>query len=193
MRALRGRSEKEPPVALTKDLPADQLAWICPICKAGHPALPNKTHLKAVKHHIELEHPGETPKSLYHKIIIGRPKQKRGGAELQVAMHAKKRKIDFKTHDPILLRPKKGANHRGRVPYCKDCLTVLRQKSAKQRTCKQTIKFLKQNPQARQVRRSWWNRLCKTDPDLAKELLSQSNWTKESWETFLAPEGAAKE
>lgn len=193
LRALRGRNEKEPPVALTKDLPADQLAWICPICNAGHPALPNKTHIKAVKHHIELEHPGETPTSLYRKISIGRPKLKRGGAELQVAKHAKKRKSHFKTHDPILLRPKKGYNHRGRVPYCKNCLTVLRQTSTKERTCKQTIKFLKQNPQARQVRRSWWNRLCKTDPDLAKELLSQSNWTKESWETFLAPEGATKE
>ena len=52
---------KKVPYALTKELPPEQLVWACPICGAGHPALPNQEHKRAVAHHIKQFHPKETP------------------------------------------------------------------------------------------------------------------------------------
>jgi hypothetical protein len=180
---------KKVPYALTKELPPEQLVWACPICGAGHPALPNQEHKRAVAHHIKQFHPKETPRSLFHKIATGRPKRKFGVSKMQIKKHAKHRKENYGTHNVILLPQTKGKVHRGKEALCARCLCRIGKGTpeAQKRTCKEWMRQLKNDPHALRAKRRWWETLLEKDSAKAQQFLELSDWTKESLEAFLAP------
>eukprot|EP00438_Fugacium_kawagutii_P023629 Skav205985 [mRNA] locus=scaffold442:1050577:1058494:+ [translate_table: standard] len=180
--------------ALTKDLPQEQLAWACPICGAGHPALPNQDHKRAVAEHIRLCHPDETPRSLFHKIATGRPKRKFGVSINQVKKFSDLRKKKYGSHQCILLPQTKGNTERGQQVLCAKCFCRIGKGSpeAQKRTCKQWMKCLKTDPHALRAKRRWWETLLEKDEAKANKFLELSSWTKESLEAFLAPKYATE-
>lgn len=56
---VRSRGKKDP-VILSDQIPENQMAWKCPICKAGHSVLSVQDHKRAVKRHCKTVHPQET-------------------------------------------------------------------------------------------------------------------------------------
>ena len=90
-------------VSVSHELPADQRMWSCPLCDAGLPFLSKYDRYKAVQHHIQECHKGETMQSLYNKQ---RSSFKKPAVALkQTQKFAAKRAKNLRGHAPIRLEP----------------------------------------------------------------------------------------
>ena len=157
------RRTKESEVVQASDmLPPEQQAWTCSMlnCKAALPALPAQDHKRAVRRHIALAHPQETPRSLSVRKRLGKPQRKRGVSRAQTAKFVKHRKEKHETHDIFTYRPAR-ATERGCLVYCRRCLSHLQHEDAKVRylTCDERLARLQTKPLVRTRKRMWWLRL----------------------------------
>lgn len=179
---------RKDPVILSTKIPESQMAWKCPICKAGHGALSDQDHKRAVKHHCEKEHPDETPSTLSHKLAKGIPKNDKTAIVKAVTERIeKKRKALWADHDIVLLPRPKNDTDRGRISYCKVCLSRLGRVPVQNKgSCKDQLEKLKTNAATRMRKRTWLNNLKANDPDHLRAFLENSDWTEESLTNFLA-------
>lgn len=140
------------------------MTWQCPICKAGHGALNDQDHKRAVKHHCDMVHPGETPRSLFVKIWKGRPKRN-SAAIINANKRNEQRRQQWKDHTILMLPRPKGDGKTCRITYCATCLaqlgTVISHKGV---SCKQQLEKLKTNAAIRMRKRTWFNHLKQRDP-----------------------------
>ena len=88
----------------------------------------------------------------------------------------------------------KGSKDRGRLPFCKACLSPLSRenKNVAKLTCQQRIERLKNDPVALRGRRIWWEGVKDRDPEWARTFLLQSEWVQAELEEFLNPPNSRK-
>ena len=169
-------------------IPPEQAAVECPICHKRLPELSRQDYLRSVRAHCASAHPGQTPRSLFHKRITGRKKKTDGVSKRQLAAHEATRKKLYRTHDIFNILPTENSKaERGRVLYCRNCLAHVQKEAPDIRklTCKQRLQRLRSNPWTRMMKRTWWTRLKAAQPKHAEEFLRLSGWSQTELEDLL--------
>ena len=173
----------------THSIPKDQASWECPICCKRLPTLSSQDYKRSVRAHIKAEHPGETPRTLYHKRSKGRKKSTDGCSKLQLAIHQASREVRHADHDFFSFKPldSRDKNWRGQVVYCKRCLSRLQQqdKTVAKLSCSERRARLENNLVSRMRKRTWWKAMLNHEPLNAQEFLRLSGWTKEGLAELL--------
>ena len=118
------------------------------------------------------------------------PSGSNGVRKLQTQVHEKYRVEAFSTHQCIMLpQEEKHSDERGRLNFCKVCLSRLGQGTpeVQKLTCQQRRERLNTNPWVRKMKRDWWERVQVRDPDWARNFLVVSGWKQDDLEKLLAP------
>ena len=168
--------------------PPEQAAVECPICHKRLPELSRQHYLRSVRAHCASAHPGQTPRSLFHKRATGRKKKTDGVSKCQLAAHEATRKKHYRTRDIFGILPTENSKaERGRVLYCRNCLAHVQKEAPDVRklTCKQRLQRLRTNPWTRMMKRTWWTRLKAAQPKHAEEFLRLSGWSQAELEDLL--------
>ena len=173
----------------THSIPKDQASWECPICCKRLPTLSSQDYKRSVRAHIKAEHPGETPRALYHKRSKGRKRSTDSCSKLQLAIHQASREVRHADHDFFSFKPldSRDKNWRGQVVYCKRCLSRLQQqdKTVAKLSCSERRARLENNLVSRMRKRAWWKAMLNHEPLNAQEFLRLSGWTKEGLAELL--------
>ena len=180
-------SQKPTPVIFAQAIPAEQRDLSCPICDKGIGALPNQERIRAIRHHCQVEHPEHTVKSLVNLTRKGRKNS--GVSSKQLQQHAENRDKKHASHQCVMLPQETNSKDRGRMTWCKKCLSVLTKGGPKlsQLSCSDRLQRLKTNPFVKKMKRDWWNRVQLRDPAWAKEFLILTGWDQGALEDLLAP------
>ena len=187
-RDLIRENQKADAYVPSTSIPRQDRQWSCPICDAGLYALPPQDMKRAIQAHCADQRPGETRRSLAIRLLKGIKKPAVGRRALQKAQDVRNTK--YETHDCVLLpQETKDKAERGRVNFCKKCLSRLGRHGDKinNLTCEQRLERLKTNPWVKKMKRDWWERLVKRDPSYADLFLKETGWKRNDLEALLAP------
>ena len=186
---LAKESRQVKPVELSEFIPDSERDWTCPVCTKGLATLPHQDRKRAIRHHCITHHPEHTVRSIVNLSKKGKKQKKNGVSVQQLDNHEKYRKDKFSTHSCIMMPQEKGCSERGRLNFCKTCLSRLGKGSASinNLTCDQRLERITSNPWVKKMKRDWWERVQIRDPEWATLFLQTSGWTELQLNEFLAP------
>lgn len=174
---------------LSEAIPESERDWTCPICKKGLSALPHQDRKRAIKYHCENFHPEHTCRSITQLARKGKKQSKEGVRKQQLKNHHKYRREVFASHQCIMMPQEKGSTDRGRLNFCRVCLSRLGKggPAINNLSCSERLERIKNNPWVKKMKRDWWDRVKTRDPEWAREFLLMSQWNQSDLENLLAP------
>lgn len=168
-----------PPVCFSEHIPEADRDFSCPLCAKGVYAMPRQDRRRAMAHHCATVHPEHTSRSLTALARKGKKQSKDGVVKMQLSAHNAYRQEKWASHDCLLTPREAGDHERGRLNFCRRCLSRLGQgpPHINAMSCDERLNKLTSNPWVKKMKRDWWERVQLRDPQWSQLFLDKSGWT----------------